>query len=432
MVLGARAPVDRLAVDARATLAVDVEPLGLGRRRRRSAVGIALAFAATLGHLSTAWRERCSYGRSGSSSTRPGRSARSQSGWASCPSSPASSALARPKGEERDPRTRAFVVTSVARARRLRRLRRGEGRVHLDRLRDAGRRAEPHLSLPRPLRSDGTGVRARDRTRLGDRRSGRLHAERRRGDAAPSGQLPVLRGARALDRRAREPQVRVAGEHDRGCADRRLRRRAPRRRRTQGHASALARLHGRGARAPPSSSSHGRSRGRSTQPPASGTSPSSSSRTSRSRTTGCEQATGGESVVVIGQQIPTTPNSLWLTEFFNPSIEKIWSLDGSAVNVGGPILTPDLDAVDGTLTPPPGHEVRARRQRRDAAGADRREAQGRDPLPGRREAAEAAGRARRTADGRLDGGLDRRPGCARLLHALRRLQGRAGPGRSCS
>ena len=40
-----------------------------------------------------------------------------------------------------------------------------------------------------------------------------------------------------------------------------------------------------------------------------------------------QQATGGESVVVIGQQIPTSPNSLWLTEFFNPSIEKIWSLD---------------------------------------------------------------------------------------------------------
>ena len=31
----------------------------------------------------------------------------------------------------------------------------------------------------------------------------------------------------------------------------------------------------------------------------------------------------------------------------------MWSLDGSAQNVGGPILTPDLDAVDGTLTPVP-------------------------------------------------------------------------------
>ncbi len=66
-----------------------------------------------------------------------------------------------------------------------------------------------------------------------------------------------------------------------------------------------------------------------------------------------EKATGGGSVVVLGQQIPTTPTDLWLTEFFNPSIRKIWSLDGSAVNVGGPILTPDLDTVDGTLTPNP-------------------------------------------------------------------------------
>jgi hypothetical protein len=32
----------------------------------------------------------------------------------------------------------------------------------------------------------------------------------------------------------------------------------------------------------------------------------------------------------------------------------MWSLDGSAQKVGGPILTPDLEAVDGTLTPVPG------------------------------------------------------------------------------
>jgi hypothetical protein len=67
-----------------------------------------------------------------------------------------------------------------------------------------------------------------------------------------------------------------------------------------------------------------------------------------------QQATGGESVVVIGQQIPTTPTGIWLTEFFNPAVKKMWSLDGSAQNVGGPILTPDLDATDGTLTPSPG------------------------------------------------------------------------------
>jgi hypothetical protein len=66
-----------------------------------------------------------------------------------------------------------------------------------------------------------------------------------------------------------------------------------------------------------------------------------------------EQATGGDSVVVVGQQI-TDATNIWLTEFFNPAVKKMWSLDGSAVEVGGPILTPDLEAVNGTLTPSPG------------------------------------------------------------------------------
>jgi hypothetical protein len=66
-----------------------------------------------------------------------------------------------------------------------------------------------------------------------------------------------------------------------------------------------------------------------------------------------EKATNGGSVVVIGQRL-TDPTGVQLTEFFNPSIRKVWSLDGTAINVGaGPILTPDLDAVDGTLTPTP-------------------------------------------------------------------------------
>ncbi len=66
-----------------------------------------------------------------------------------------------------------------------------------------------------------------------------------------------------------------------------------------------------------------------------------------------EQVTGGGSVVVLGQQI-SDPTNVWLTEFFNPSVRKIWSLDGTAIRVGSPILTPDLNAADGTLTPPPG------------------------------------------------------------------------------
>ena len=68
-----------------------------------------------------------------------------------------------------------------------------------------------------------------------------------------------------------------------------------------------------------------------------------------------EEATGGGSVVLLGQQI-SDATGIWLTEFFNPSVRKMWSLDGSAQKVGGPILTPDLDSVDGTLTPVPGTE----------------------------------------------------------------------------
>jgi len=66
-----------------------------------------------------------------------------------------------------------------------------------------------------------------------------------------------------------------------------------------------------------------------------------------------DRATGGRSVVVLGQGIEDAHN-IWLAEFFNTSVKKVWSLDGTAQNVGGPILTPDLNATDGTLTPNPG------------------------------------------------------------------------------
>lgn len=65
-----------------------------------------------------------------------------------------------------------------------------------------------------------------------------------------------------------------------------------------------------------------------------------------------ERETRGEPVVVLGQQI-SDATGIWLTEFFNPSIRKMWSLDGTARFVGGPILTPDLGVTDGTLTPNP-------------------------------------------------------------------------------
>lgn len=65
-----------------------------------------------------------------------------------------------------------------------------------------------------------------------------------------------------------------------------------------------------------------------------------------------DDATGGASVVVLGQQI-TDATNIWLTEFFNRSIRKMWSTDGTAIQAGAPVLTPDLASIDGTLTPSP-------------------------------------------------------------------------------
>ena len=65
-----------------------------------------------------------------------------------------------------------------------------------------------------------------------------------------------------------------------------------------------------------------------------------------------ERETGGSSVVMLGQQMLDDATGVWLTEFFNPSIKKVWSTDGTAPGPGA-ILTPDLAAADGTLTPNP-------------------------------------------------------------------------------
>lgn len=62
-----------------------------------------------------------------------------------------------------------------------------------------------------------------------------------------------------------------------------------------------------------------------------------------------DRATGGEPTLYLGQQI-NDANPIWLLEFWNYSIDKIWSLDGTAPV---PSLSPDLGAPDGTLSPDP-------------------------------------------------------------------------------
>jgi hypothetical protein len=65
-----------------------------------------------------------------------------------------------------------------------------------------------------------------------------------------------------------------------------------------------------------------------------------------------DEATGGEPALYLGQQIKDH-NPIWLLEFWNRSVERIWSLDGSA---DPPSLSPDLGAPDGTISPDPNVE----------------------------------------------------------------------------
>jgi hypothetical protein len=65
-----------------------------------------------------------------------------------------------------------------------------------------------------------------------------------------------------------------------------------------------------------------------------------------------DRAAGGGSVVMLGQHMSDNPLGVPSTEFWNRSIEKVWSVDGTGPGPGH-TLTPDLQDVDGTLWPNP-------------------------------------------------------------------------------
>ena len=228
-----------------------------------------------------------------------------------------------------DPQTR-LRRHERRRDRRLHRLRRDQGRLHLHGLRDARRRAERHLPRPCPVRGRGAGRGAWRRAQLGDRRGDRLHALRRRVDAPPPRELPVLRGARALDRRLREPGARVAGEPDRERPARRLR----------GLALAFVvalRFVRRGSGAyrvlagtAAVSSSPGRSPHRSTPPRASAT----STRVARNLPSPYDWVEEDGRLGRRRRPAGRRSHQRLATEFFNPSIRKMWSLDGTAPGRG--------------------------------------------------------------------------------------------------
>ena len=126
-----------------------------------------------------------------------------------------------------------------------------------------------------------------------------------------------------------------------------------------------------------------------------------------------DDATKGAPTLYLGKQV-TNANGIYLLEFWNRAIEKVWSVDGTAP---APTLTPDLANADGTLAPSPGVNWVVERERRPARGGeDRRAARVVAALSDRRSAAARV--------------LGRRPPRRRLdelggeLHAVR-PQGRA-------
>ena len=74
-------------------------------------------------------------------------------------------------------------------------------------------------------------------------------------------------------------------------------------------------------------------------------------------------------MVALGQQV-TDPTGIWLTEFWNRSVKKVWSTDGSARRARA-----DADARPRAprrhARAVAGDRFRARLQRRRAAGAGR-------------------------------------------------------------
>ena len=65
-----------------------------------------------------------------------------------------------------------------------------------------------------------------------------------------------------------------------------------------------------------------------------------------------DRAAGDGSVVLLGQRLSDNPLGVPTTEFWNRSIQKVWSVDGTGPGPGD-TLTPDLQDVDGTLWPDP-------------------------------------------------------------------------------
>ena len=83
-----------------------------------------------------------------------------------------------------------------------------------------------------------------------------------------------------------------------------------------------------------------------------------------------DRAAGGGTVVMLGQHMSDNPLGVPSTEFWNRSIAKVWSVDGTGPGPGH-TLTPDLQDVDGTLWPNPRDRLRPRERRASRSSGSR-------------------------------------------------------------
>jgi hypothetical protein len=82
-----------------------------------------------------------------------------------------------------------------------------------------------------------------------------------------------------------------------------------------------------------------------------------------------DDVTGGAPAVYIGQRMYPDQNGEWLLEFWNRSIQRVWSLDGTAQGPG-PTLTPDARPSDGVLSHSPGFPYVVEETGIDVAGKE--------------------------------------------------------------
>ena len=393
--------------------------------RSCSCVGAAVGFSALLGHLSESWVITTSTYKERIVEHTAWAVGALAIGIGVLPVLAGVAALARPKEEARDPATRAFVITSVASIAVFLLYAGVKGAYISTVFGTYVVERNLDLPLPDPLHRDRTRVPPRRRARLGDRRCRALHALVVAVTPLNLAQYPYYE--------ARGLSMAAFANRELGWAEgtieaffiglcvvavvvvvvlKRL----------QPSSTAFAAVAGVAAVAVVAWSMTGQVYAAEAER----TFSRQFDRNLPKPYEWVEDATGGG----VGRRDrpgDQRPTNIWLTEFFNPSVRKMWI--ARRIGARGRRTDPDARPRRGRRD---AHavsrdRVRARRERGQAAGAHRRGEGERRPLQDRRRAARAAGHRRRPRHRRLDDRNSEDPDRARLVHALRRVERRARP-----